>query len=274
VDTFAARYTGLIRVDTTGDYTFQITSDDGSRLWIDGAPVIGHDGRHAFTSRSVTMRLAAGFHALRVDYFEDAGSAGLNLAWDGPGFDMQTVPASHLGRPAGAFATNNRTDGLIAIEGENAHHRIARNGHFWANTGTPGGFSGGAALQVVPDLGGNVPSGGPENQAQLNYTVRIGPAGVYYIWLRGLASNGASDEVTVGINGVRASTLVVPATGQYTWSRTTTTGGLARLVVNRAGRHTLNLWMRDDGLVVDKIVVTRAQAFRPVGFGPPENRQV
>ena len=43
-DTFASRHTGFLKIRKAGKYTFYLSSDDGSKLWIDGALVIDNDG--------------------------------------------------------------------------------------------------------------------------------------------------------------------------------------------------------------------------------------
>jgi hypothetical protein len=45
-DYYAARWTGSIRLDTAGAYTFYTSSDDGSRLYIDGSLVVNNDNIH------------------------------------------------------------------------------------------------------------------------------------------------------------------------------------------------------------------------------------
>ncbi len=69
-DYFAARWTGQIKIETAGEYTFTLGSDDGSRLFIDGKLVINHDGLHGYSDRSGSVTLSAGFHDIRVEMFE------------------------------------------------------------------------------------------------------------------------------------------------------------------------------------------------------------
>ncbi len=90
-DNFAAKYTGAFEVETAGTYTFFLTSDDGSRLVIDGQQVIDNDFRHADVLQTVSLTLAAGEHAIDVFYFESGGEATLDLDWSGPGFARQTM---------------------------------------------------------------------------------------------------------------------------------------------------------------------------------------
>jgi hypothetical protein len=43
--------------------------------------------------------------------------------------------------------------------------------------------------------------------------------------------------------------------------------------VPSAGTHTVNFWMREDGFLMDKIIITSDQAFSPTGTGPAESEQ-
>ncbi|MBL8535175.1 MAG: FG-GAP repeat protein, partial [Betaproteobacteria bacterium] len=101
-DYFAARWTGQIRIETAGEYTFTLGSDDGSRLFIDGKLVINHDGLHGYSDRSGSVTLSAGFHDIRVEMFEYGGFAGVRLDWDPPGTvaGREVVPSSVLFRDA------------------------------------------------------------------------------------------------------------------------------------------------------------------------------
>ncbi len=83
-DLFAARYVGTLNVETAGEYTIYLTSDDGSALYIDGRKVIDNDGRHASTIIPVTLDLAAGAHDIEIRYFEAWGAQTLKLEWNGP----------------------------------------------------------------------------------------------------------------------------------------------------------------------------------------------
>ncbi|MGB0928760.1 MAG: PA14 domain-containing protein, partial [Pikeienuella sp.] len=90
-DTFAAQITGQVSVDEGGLFTFHLGADDGAVLYIDGAPVVDHDSLHAFSTKSETIELAPGTHSVEVRYFENTGSAGLKLEWEGPGLDGREV---------------------------------------------------------------------------------------------------------------------------------------------------------------------------------------
>jgi hypothetical protein len=67
---FAIRYAGAFRIATAGDYTFRISSDDGSKVLIDGKQVIANDGQHPPQEARGTVNLAAGDHQMVLEYFQ------------------------------------------------------------------------------------------------------------------------------------------------------------------------------------------------------------
>ena len=67
---FAIDYRGRIMLPQAGTYLFRLTSDDGSRLHIDGREVIDNDGVHGPDWKEAEVTLAAGIHDVRVQYFQ------------------------------------------------------------------------------------------------------------------------------------------------------------------------------------------------------------
>ena len=76
---WGARWTGYVRVPADGVWTFRLTSDDGSRLWIGDQLLVDGDGPHAAAERSGPVALRAGWHPIRVDYFQAGGGKALSL---------------------------------------------------------------------------------------------------------------------------------------------------------------------------------------------------
>jgi alpha-L-fucosidase len=72
-------FDGYLTAPTTGLYRFSLTSDDGSRMWLDGRMLIDLDGLHGSETKEGTAALSAGPHAVRVEYFNKTGGAVLNL---------------------------------------------------------------------------------------------------------------------------------------------------------------------------------------------------
>lgn len=99
---FIAHALANLSVPSAGNYEFRLTSDDGSRLVIDDAEVIDNDGLHGAESKEGTVALEAGFHDLRVEYFDNTNDNILRLEWRPPGTaDFVVVPSSVLSTEAG-----------------------------------------------------------------------------------------------------------------------------------------------------------------------------
>lgn len=93
---YAFQFTGILEVQTTGTYTFYLTSDDGSQLLIDGTQVINNDGLHAAHTEQGSVGLNSGIHEIQVEFFERTGHEVLQLEWSGPGISREDVPADVL----------------------------------------------------------------------------------------------------------------------------------------------------------------------------------
>jgi hypothetical protein len=67
---FAIEYTGKFWIEDPGEYRFLLTSDDGSRLYIDGKKVVDNNGVHAPELRDGKAKLKRGVHEMLVQYFQ------------------------------------------------------------------------------------------------------------------------------------------------------------------------------------------------------------
>jgi hypothetical protein len=67
---FGADLTGSLNVASTGTYVFNLLSDDGSLLFIDGGLVVNDGGVHPPAGASGSVSLTAGVHSFEVQYFE------------------------------------------------------------------------------------------------------------------------------------------------------------------------------------------------------------
>ncbi len=92
----ALSFRGFVDVPATELYRFALTSDDGSRLWIDGQLVVDNDGLHGAIERRGEIALAAGLHGIEVVWFNNTGAAELRLAWARPGRPFARVPRAAL----------------------------------------------------------------------------------------------------------------------------------------------------------------------------------
>jgi beta-glucosidase len=83
---WSAKWTGTLTPPATGEYTFSLTSDDGSRLFVGGAQVIDNWREQGATTETAKVTLTAGQAvAIEVDYYQNAGGDTLGLGWRLPG---------------------------------------------------------------------------------------------------------------------------------------------------------------------------------------------
>ncbi|RYZ85136.1 MAG: hypothetical protein EOP04_16585, partial [Proteobacteria bacterium] len=99
-ENFGMTTSTTIIIPTTGEYEFQLISDDGSKLWIDDMhvdkAVINNDGAHDAEKvefhRTKKVTLSAGIHPLKIDYFQGPRfSIALMLFWKKPGETNFTI---------------------------------------------------------------------------------------------------------------------------------------------------------------------------------------
>ena len=100
VDNFSVRWTRRLSFPLTQPYRFVLRSDDGVRLWIDGALII--DEWHPATGTAYTrdVNLTAGWHAFRIEYYEGSGDAYVQ-------FRIENVPQSFPNWRGDYFANMN-----------------------------------------------------------------------------------------------------------------------------------------------------------------------
>lgn len=85
-------FEGFIQVPADGLYTFRLTSDDGSKLYVGGKEVVDNDGLHGAVDKSGSIALAMGMHAFRLEWFNATGGKELNLEWKTEGGKFTAVP--------------------------------------------------------------------------------------------------------------------------------------------------------------------------------------
>lgn len=98
-DRFSVRWTGWIQAVETGTYYFRTYSDDGVRLAVNGVTVINNFTTHLATyNASAGIYLKAGQRVpIRLDYFDNSGSAQIRLEWRRPNQSyFILVPSSQL----------------------------------------------------------------------------------------------------------------------------------------------------------------------------------
>ena len=95
-ENYGLSFSGFIDIPGTGVYKFATASDDGSKLFIDGRPVVDNDGLHGLQEKSGVVALVKGIHSIKVDFFQASGSDELHVYWTCPGKTEETIPDSDL----------------------------------------------------------------------------------------------------------------------------------------------------------------------------------
>ena len=78
-------FNGSLMAPKSGEYVFEIASDDGGRLLIDGKKVVEHDGLHGAELKKGKVKLQEGEHRIRVDYFAYGQPNSFRAGWGGSG---------------------------------------------------------------------------------------------------------------------------------------------------------------------------------------------
>ncbi|MDP3565498.1 MAG: PKD domain-containing protein, partial [Methanoregula sp.] len=81
VEDFSVNFTGSLKIRAEDDYTFYLTSDDGSWLTINGTQIIDNGGVHSPRTYQNTVHLKAGSYPIIVRMFENTGEAVLYLEY-------------------------------------------------------------------------------------------------------------------------------------------------------------------------------------------------
>jgi hypothetical protein len=142
---FGVVFTGKVTAPKEGEYRFFLACDDGARLLVNGKKVVEHDGIHASTEiRNGKVKLAAGEHEVRVEYFQAAGGAELFAAWQGA--DFAITPLSKWMHPdwkEGAAKKEDYTPIVLNAQAEPVIYRnfISGAGNRAIGVGYPGGLN-------------------------------------------------------------------------------------------------------------------------------------
>lgn len=83
---------GKLVVEVSGYYSFELTSDDGSLLYLDGSLVVNNDGNHGASTVAGMKYLRQGVHDFTAKYMSGPGG---NQAWVLKSSGV-LVPASNL----------------------------------------------------------------------------------------------------------------------------------------------------------------------------------
>jgi len=243
-DNYGFRFAALVDVPNDGAYTFYLSSDDGSRLSIDGQLLIDNDGLHANREYNAVKTLTAGQHHVLVEFFELRGLDTLAVEWSAAGMPRQPLANASLesapfnfsdvGTTTGAGTAGGTTDGTTG--GTTA----STSGDTTAGA-TDGGTTGGDSGQGINP---------PTTASDINYEYFEGnwTSLPNFDALTPLNTGTAPKFALPPSNGVKyygyrfTGKIFIPQTGIYEFFSTSNDGSQLFiddvLVVNNNGKHT------------------------------------
>ena len=95
-ENFAFIFSGYIRISRDGIYTFYLSSNDGSKLYLNDEELIYNDGPHGEQENSNAIALRTGRYPITLKYFQTGGEKALKVSWQGPQFNKTEIPDSVL----------------------------------------------------------------------------------------------------------------------------------------------------------------------------------
>ena len=78
-------FEGKLNAPRAGEYLFEMASDDGSRILIDGKKILEHDGLHGAALKKAKLQLEAGEHSIQVEYLGYGAPNSFRAGWSEPG---------------------------------------------------------------------------------------------------------------------------------------------------------------------------------------------
>ncbi|MEM6631495.1 MAG: heparin lyase I family protein [Bacteroidota bacterium] len=136
---------------------------------------------------------------------------------------------------------------------------------------TMSGASNGEAMYAV---GNGFNSQDRTPGAKLDFKVSFAAAGTYYIWTRMMGSGPADDSFHAGFNdnpetygGYGLTTLNHNA---WIWVGSVL-GNRVKVSIGTPGTYLFNVWVREDGVAFDKLIISDNPNYLPIGMGPTES---
>jgi hypothetical protein len=94
---FTAIWTGEVQPQFSEAYTFYTTTDDGTRLWVNGQLLVDDWVNQAATQENGTLALVAGQkYPITMEYYQNQGLSSATLAWSSSSTPMAIIPQSQL----------------------------------------------------------------------------------------------------------------------------------------------------------------------------------
>ena len=198
----------------------------------------------------------------------------LTQSYETPDFD--NLEATARGTTLLEFVQGSDSDNLTVVEAENPSMSLRQSLHVWEEISDPTA-SGERAVQAVSPFPSTAKYAEDyiAKSPRLDFNVVFNTAGEYYVWARGYGETSSDDSLHIGWNGEAVPTghYMRSGTGGWQWSNTLHPDQAVKVFVPQPGTHTLNVWMRENGFKLDKLVVTTNPEYAPMDTGPIPSRE-
>jgi hypothetical protein len=95
-DNFSVRWTGFVKPQYSGTYTFYVNSNDGNRLWVNGVQLTNRWSDGASENYG-TINLSAGtLYTITLEMYEGVNNASSVLSWSHANQTKQVIPQARL----------------------------------------------------------------------------------------------------------------------------------------------------------------------------------
>lgn len=253
--------TGAAPLQVNADATTS-TDPDGSitsYAWDfgDGSQASGQTASHTYTS--------VGTYTLRLTVTDNEGLTNSST---------RTINATP---PANGPLCFEEKNGSVVIEAENFSSTSPGSGNASSNSWqkfTDINASNSEGVKAIPNNG--TWTGLNINGPRLDYKILFQTAGTYRVYIRTQGPSNQDDSYHIGLNGSAVSTTSgygMGWTGNWGWADFANDDNFVEVVVPSTGEHTFNIWMREDGVEIDKIVL-KIQPGTPSGQGPVASGQL
>ncbi len=262
------------------------TYDAANRLdtvtdWQDGQFVYTYDDANRLDSLTMPHNLSSHYsydQAGRLTQLSHTTSsntiASYSYALDNVG-NRSTLTESvvtNVDTPQGSYLEQ---DGLVVLEAERYGDYVSGTSHSWAFTSTLEGYHHPGYLHAIPDIDALYQTQTLTDSPTLDYLIHFTTPGTYTLWARAYADNGDADSLHLVLNQqpLRLSGFSPEAWSWSNQAMSQPTHPLT-LTIESSGLHTLTVWMREDGLRLDRLLLTTDPTFIPTDLGPdPTVRQ-
>ena len=201
-DNFAFMWDARIFIPVTGTYTFETSSDDGSKLYIDvpyssdAEALVNNDGAHGATSKTGSRFLTQGYHSIVITFAEVTGDHVMDLYWSNSvGLARERIPKNFFAREEhGTSTVLNAPASFVATT--SAYNKIEL---AWSdNSAGESGFEISRSTQIN---GTFVPITTTAPNAVGYIDTALLPATTYYYKIKAISANGESPITSAFIEG-------------------------------------------------------------------------